>query len=58
MEDIKKVVAVLLENFLKEEVGNKVTPNNMLALSIHITQALDGKITLNKPEDATPPKES
>jgi hypothetical protein len=50
MVEIKKVVSHLLDNFLKTEAGNKVTPNNMLGLSVMITQALDGQITLTPPE--------
>jgi hypothetical protein len=49
MEEIKKVVEAILSNFLKEEQGNRVTSNNMLALSVHINGALDGKITITPP---------
>jgi hypothetical protein len=55
MEEIKKVVILLLENFLKEEHGNRVTQNNMMALGVQIGQALDGKIVIDKPE--TPAEE-
>jgi hypothetical protein len=48
--DMKKVVNTLIENFVNEELGNKITKNNMLALSLYITQAIDGQITLGKPE--------
>jgi hypothetical protein len=50
MEEIKKVVGHLLANFTKEEMGNRVTNNNMMALTMQIGQALDGQITLKKPE--------
>jgi hypothetical protein len=57
MEDIKKVVGHLLANFTKEEMGNRVTNNNMMALTMMIGQALDGQITLDDParkkEDTT-----
>jgi hypothetical protein len=48
-DEIKKVVAVLIQNFIKEEAGNRITSNNMLALSIGINQAIDGQITMSKP---------
>jgi hypothetical protein len=61
MEDIKKVVGHLLANFTKEELGNRVTNNNMMALTMMIGQALDGQITLEDPaskkEDPTKPEE-
>jgi hypothetical protein len=61
-ESIKKVVAALLANFTKEEMDNRVTNNNMMALTIMIGQALDGQITLGDPasktEDTTKPKEN
>jgi hypothetical protein len=49
MDEIKKVVGVLIDQFIKTESGNKVTVNNMMALGFHISQALDGKITLTPP---------
>jgi len=48
-DEIKKVIAALIQNFVQEEQGNRVTSNNMLALTVMINQALDGKISL-KPE--------
>jgi hypothetical protein len=58
MEEIKKVVQVLLNNFIVEEKGNTVTTNNMTGLAIKIDQALDGLITLNAPkEEEAPVKE-
>ena len=52
MEEIKKVVGVLLTEFVKEEAGNRVTSNNMAGLQMKIMMALDGKITMIPPEDA------
>jgi hypothetical protein len=52
MEEIKKVVGVLLTEFVKEEAGNRVTSNNMAGLQMKIMMALDGKISMNPPEDA------
>jgi 1,6-anhydro-N-acetylmuramate kinase len=54
MEEIKKVVNVLLDNFAKEEQGNRVTSNNMFALATKINQALDGQITLTPPKEEKP----
>ena len=48
-DEIKKVIAALIQNFVQEEQGNRVTSNNMLALTMMINQALDGEISL-KPE--------
>lgn len=56
MEDIKKVVAALLQEFAKEEAGNRVTSNNIFGLSSKLMAALDGQITL-KPADDEPVKE-
>jgi hypothetical protein len=55
MNAIKEVVHNLIQNFVKEEVSNKVTNNNMAGLTMLLMQAIDGKITMKKPEDA--PKE-
>lgn len=49
MDKIKKVVDVLLQKFLEEEKGNRVTNNNMMALGIQIGQAFNGQITLTPP---------
>ena len=43
---IKEVVNIILQNFVQEEIGNRVTKNNMMALAIQINQAFDGQITL------------
>jgi hypothetical protein len=51
MEEIKQIVSALLNEFAKEEHGNRVTNNNMFALGTKIAMAFDGKITLQKPED-------
>jgi hypothetical protein len=51
MEEIKKTVQALLQNFAKEEAGNRVTSNNMMGLMMNINAALDGKITMTKPKD-------
>ena len=51
MEEIKKVVNILIENFTKEEAGNRVTSNNMFALHSRIMMALDGQITTEKPKE-------
>ena len=47
MGDVKKVIAQLIQNFVEEEQGNRVTKNNMMALTMLISQALNGQITIN-----------
>jgi len=51
MEEIKKVINALMDNFTKEEAGNRVTSNNMFALHSRIMMALDGQITMTPPKD-------
>ena len=48
MDEIKKTISVLLQNFAKEEAGNKVTSNNMAGLSMNLMMALDGNISTKK----------
>jgi len=55
MEDVKKVIGVLLQEFAKEEAGNRVTSNNMAGLQMKIQMAFDGKIHINPPPAATEP---
>ena len=52
--EVKATVGHLLANFTKEEMGNRVTNNNMMALTIQIGQALDGLITTTKPKAPAP----
>lgn len=47
MEDVKKVIGVLIKEFTQEESGNRVTSNNMSGLQLKIMMAIDGKISLN-----------
>jgi hypothetical protein len=54
IKEVKQTVGHILANFTKEEAGNRVTNNNMMALTIMIGQAIDGQITTTKPEDAAP----
>lgn len=49
MEEIKKVINVILQEFIKEEAGNRVTSNNISGLQLKLSAALDGKITLTPP---------
>ena len=48
MDEIKKTMTVILQNFTSEEAGNKVTSNNMAGLSMNLIMALDGKISTKK----------
>lgn len=57
MEEIKQIVGMIIKEFQTAEVGNKVTENNMMGLQFKINMALDGKITLKKPEEAEDKKE-
>jgi hypothetical protein len=54
IKEIKEVVGHLMANFIKEEMGNRVTSNNMMALAIQVNQALDGQITIKKPKAQAP----
>jgi hypothetical protein len=54
-DQIKKVLAQIMQQFVHEEAGNKVTRNNIAGLTLQIHGAIDGHITLQKPqEDDTP----
>jgi len=57
MDEMKKIIGVILSEFSKEEMGNRVTKNNMMALNMQIGMALDGKITIEQPEESKPEKE-
>ena len=56
MDAIKEVVQHLIQNFVKEEAGNRVTNNNMAGLTMMLMQAIDGKITMKPPEEQAPVK--
>jgi hypothetical protein len=49
LNSVKQVISVVIDNFIKEEVGNRVTRNNMAGLTMTIMQAMDGNITLEQP---------
>ena len=51
VEEFKRIIGQVIKNFVATEAGNKVTPNNMLGLTVIIGQVLDGEITLtNEPQ--------
>jgi len=50
MEEVKKVINVLMQEFTKEESGNKVTSNNMAGLHMKLMAACDGQISMKQPE--------
>ena len=50
-EDVKKVIATLINQFVTAESGNRVTENNMMALHMKINMALDGAISMKAPEE-------
>lgn len=45
-DSIKHTIGVLVDNFIKEEAGNKVTRNNMTGLAVQVMGAIDGTITV------------
>lgn len=51
MEELKKVVAAILGEFVKVEQGNRITSNNMTGLQMQLFMALDGKVTIQAPEE-------
>jgi hypothetical protein len=53
-EEIKQVVGHILQEFVREEAGNKVTRNNMAGLTMQLHGAIDGQITLKQQEGNTP----
>jgi glycine betaine/choline ABC-type transport system substrate-binding protein len=53
-EQIKEVMGQILQQFINEEAGNKVTRNNIAGLTLHLHAAIDGNITIKKQEGSTP----
>jgi len=49
MEEVKKVITALLQEFTKEEGGNKVTTNNMAGMLMKLMAACDGQISMKQP---------
>jgi glycine betaine/choline ABC-type transport system substrate-binding protein len=54
-QQVKQVLAQILQQFINEEAGNKVTRNNMAGLTLQIHGAIDGHITLQKPQEGDTP---
>lgn len=55
MEEMKQVIAMLVQKFVETEQGNRVTSNNMVGFMQQVFGALDGEITLQqKPEQVAP----
>lgn len=48
LEDVRAVVKALVDKFITDEAGNKVTRNNMTGLVVQLMAAFDGQITLGK----------
>ena len=48
---VQQVIQVIIDQFAREEAGNRVTNNNMFALKAKVDMAFDGKVTLDKPEN-------
>lgn len=55
MEEMKQVIAMLVQKFVETEQGNRVTSNNMVGFMQQIFGALDGEISLKKPEEKPAP---
>ncbi len=56
MEEMKQVIAMLVQSFVETEKGNRVTSNNMVGFMQQIFGALDGEITLKETQTQTPVK--
>lgn len=54
-DEVKQVINQLVQNFIKEEQGNRVTNNNMSGLLMQIFAAVDGQITVNQPQEGDTP---
>jgi len=52
--EVKQVLAEIMQQFVNEEAGNKVTRNNMAGLIMQIHGAIDGQITIQQKEGNTP----
>jgi hypothetical protein len=49
MEDYTKIIQQIMHEFVREEAGNKVTVNNIMALNMKVNMVLKGEITLQTP---------
>jgi hypothetical protein len=52
--EVKQVIGQILQEFINEEAGNKVTRNNIAGLTIQLHGAIDGHITIKQQEGNTP----
>jgi hypothetical protein len=52
VEETMQVIQQLIQNFVAEESGNKVTGNNMAGLMLQIQGAVSGSIRI-KPQEET-----
>jgi len=53
-DKVKEVLGQIMQQFVNEEAGNKVTRNNMAGLIMQIHGAIDGQITIQNKEGNTP----
>jgi len=49
-DQVKKVIGQIIQQFVNDEVGNKVTRNNMAGLTMQLHGAIDGHITIQEQE--------
>lgn len=48
VDETKEVISALVQNFIAEEKGNKVTNNNMTGLLLHLMAAVEGKLRVKQ----------
>ena len=48
VDETKEVISALVQNFIAEEKGNKVTNNNMTGLLLHLMGAVEGKLRVKQ----------
>lgn len=49
MKEYIKIIQQIMHEFVREESGNKVTVNNIMALNMKVNMVLKGEITLTAP---------
>lgn len=55
-DELKKIIGIVMDNFFRDEQGNRVTRNNMRGLQMDIMLAIDGKISIKEDGLEAPPQ--
>lgn len=56
IDGLKKIIGIVMDNFFRDEQGNRVTRNNMRGLQMDIMLAIDGKISIKEDGPEAPPQ--